>query len=264
MRLSFRSKMSRLKKKLLLYFILVSIVSISVSAEIIFEMSSARFRESIQANYEKQMARQFPPEKLAAIQKEIDYRYVFEPISSLRNRMILLLVVVSVSIIGALFLFTRDIVSPMDGMVEATKKIAEGDLTITVPVMSEDEIGQVAGLINDMNVNLQDMIMQIRQEIKRHMEQIVKVSYNMGEVLQGEMAERALREKRIPAADFRKILRASREVLAMMETMSDELFALQKFVKMYKTYGQHTEILQSDIDRAFLKLATGTPDREGD
>lgn len=34
----------------------------------------------------------------------------------------------------------------MDRMVEAVKKIAEGDITITVPVMSEDEIGQFAGL----------------------------------------------------------------------------------------------------------------------
>jgi methyl-accepting chemotaxis protein len=256
--------MSRLKKKLLLYFILVSIVSISVSAEIILEMSSARFRESIQSNYEKQMAKQFAPGRLAEIEKKMDYRYVFAPISNLRNRMILLLVVVSVSIVGALFMFTRDIVSPMDGMVEATKKIAGGDLTCTVPVMSEDEIGQVAGLINDMNVNLQDMIMQIRQEISRHMEQIVKVSYKMGEVIQGETAERALKEKRISAAEFRKILRSSREVFAMMETMSDELFALQKFVKMYKTYGQHTEILQSDIDKAFQRFTAGTMDRDRD
>jgi methyl-accepting chemotaxis protein len=256
--------MSRLKKKLLLYFILVSIVSISVSAEIIFEMSSSRFRESIQSNVEKQLAEQFTPARLAEVQKNMDYRYVFEPISNLRNRMILLLVVVSVSIIVALFLFTRDIVSPMDSMVEATKKIAEGDLTITVPVMSEDEIGQVAGLINDMNVNLQDMIMQIRQEINRHLQQIVKVSYKMGEVIQGESAERALKEKKISAGDFKKILRSSREVLAMMETMSDELFALQTFVKMYKTYGQHTELLQKDIDRAFKRFSEGPADKDGE
>jgi methyl-accepting chemotaxis protein len=256
--------MSRLKKKLLLYFILVSIVSISVSAEIIFEMSSSRFRESIQSNYEKQMAKQFTPGRLAEIEKKMDYRYVFEPISNLRNRMILLLIVVSVSIIGALFLFTRDIVSPMDGMVEATKKIADGDLTCTVPVMSEDEIGQVAGLINDMNVNLQDMIMQIRQEINRHMEQIIRVSYKMGEVVQEGVAEHAMKEKRIPMADFRKMVESGREVIGVLETMSEELFALQKFVKMYKTYGQHTEILQSDIDRAFQRFSTGTTDRDRD
>ena len=254
--------MSRLKKKLLLYFILVSIVSISVSAEIIFEMSSARFRDNIRDNYEKQLAQQFPPARLAEIRQNMDYGYVFEPISNLRNRMILLLIVVSVSIIGALFLFTRDIVSPMDGMVEATKKIAEGDLTVTVPVMSEDEIGQCAGLINDMNVNLQDMIMQIRQEINRHMQQIVKVSYKMGEVIQGESVERALKEKKISVSDFKKIMRSSREVLAVMETMSDELYALQTFVKMYKTYGQHTEVLQKDIDRAFRQFSENSEDKD--
>jgi len=253
----FRSEMSRLKKKLLLYFILVSIVSISVSAEIIFEMSSPRFRETIMHNFSNQLALHVPPQRAAELNRSIDADYVFGPVFELRNRMILLLIVVSASIISAFFLFTRDIVSPMDGMVDATKRIADGDLTVTVPVMSEDEIGQVARLINEMNVNLQDMIMQIRQEISRHMEQIIKASYRLSQIINDDMSERILKEKRLRISEFKTMRQSAQEVVHILENMSDELFALQKFVKMYKTYGQHTEILQSEIDKAFQRFTEG-------
>lgn len=259
----FQSKMSRLKRKLLLYFILISVVSISVSAEIIFEMGSHRFQHSILDNYNKQLAKQFQPREMSAILKNIDESYVFEPINNLRNRMILLLLVVSISIMAAFYLFTKDIVSPMDGMVEATKKIANGDLTISVPVMSEDEIGQVASLINDMNVNLQDMIMQIRQEINRHMEQIIKASFKISEIIRDDVTDKAIHEKKITARDFKNMIKFGKEVIGILENMSDELFALQKFVKMYKTYGHNTEILQSDIDRAFSRYSKGSAEDEG-
>ena len=51
--------------------------------------------------------------------------------------------------------------------------------TVTVPIMTNDEIGQIAKLINTMNVNLQDLIMQIRQEISRHRHKIEEASKNL-------------------------------------------------------------------------------------
>ncbi len=256
--------MSRLKKKLLLYFILVAVVSLSVSAEIIFEMSSPRFRDAVSAQFREELSKQVPQKRLAAIWEKVDEERVFVPVYDLRDRMILLLIVVSVSIIAAFFLFTKDIVSPMDGMVEATKRIAEGDLTVTVPVKSDDEIGQVGRLINEMNVNLQDMIMQIRQEIRRHMEQIIKASYKAGEIIRDDLADKAVRERKISMKEFRMMQKFAGEVTTILESMSDEMFALQKFVKMYKTYGQQTEILQDDIDRALSRYTSGTQEKEGD
>lgn len=249
--------MSRLKKKLLLYFILISIVSISVSAEIILEMSSTRFQQSIQENIHKELAAQLEPSELASIQKKMDAENIFAPVVNLRNRMILLLIVVSISIIVAFYLFTKDIVRPMDGMVEATKKIADGDLTVMVPVLSEDEIGQLAGLINDMNVNLQDMIMQLRQEITRHMEQIIKASFKVGEIIRDDLTDRALDEKKISMREFRTMIKIGKEVDQILETMSGEMFALQKFVNMYKTYGSHADILQNEIDSALKEYSSG-------
>ena len=152
-----KKEFSRLRKKLILYFILISVVSISVSAEIIFEFSSGRLKNEIRENLIVSLSSSVSPAIVQKVGVENLDTAVSRPLSTLRNRMILLLLVIFACIAGAFVLFTRDIVSPMDGIVDATKKIADGDLTVSVPVMSDDEIGQIARLINDMNVNLQDM-----------------------------------------------------------------------------------------------------------
>ncbi len=251
-----QKKMSRLRKKLLLYFILISIVSVSVSAEIIFEVSSWRLQNSIMDNFYNHTAGYVDAETLALIKENSDTGEIFAPAREFIGRMILLLIVVTGCIIVALYMFTKDIVSPMDEMVEATKKIAEGDLTVTVPVLSEDEIGLVASLINDMNINLQDMIMQIRQEINRHMEQIIKASYTISEFTKEELTGEIIENKKMKLSDFKKIINFSKEIVYILERMSEELFALQKFVNMYKTYQPHTEISQNEIFNAMKQFST--------
>jgi methyl-accepting chemotaxis protein len=240
--------MSRVKKKLLLYFILIAIVSISVSAEIILEFSSAGFRNDVTLAHMNELKKHIPAKELAAADAKLDRKAVSLPITSLRNRMILLLIVVSGSIFGAFFLFARDIVSPMEGMVDATKKIAGGDLTVTVPVKSEDELGQIAGLINDMNINLQDMIMQIRGEITRHMNQIIKASYRLGEISNEQYISKILNSKRMKVSDFNYVLSLNKELIVLLDSISSELFALQKFVNMYKIYSSHSEVTQEELD----------------
>lgn len=239
---------TRLRKKLTLYFILIAIVSISVSVEMIFEFSSAKFRNDIKNNILTQVQKDAP----SGYAKQIDDTKISgaikKPVSDLRNRMILLLLVVFTSIVGAFIMFAKDIVSPMDNIVEATKKIADGDLTVTVPVMSDDEIGQIATLINDMNVNLQDMIMQIRQEIARHKNKIQEATDKITFISQ-RSAEEILRNKKMKLSDFRKMIRLSNDVVKLLDTMLADLGALETFVKMYKTYSAHTEIDQKELDR---------------
>lgn len=247
----FKIEMSRLRKKLLLYFILIAIVSISVSAEIILEVSTSSFKEKVEANVYMQLEKRIPAGEIESLKKDLDFDSVLAPLFELRNRMILFLLVVSVSIFVAFVLFTRDIISPMDGMVDATKRIAEGDLTVTVPVVSEDEIGQVGRLINDMNVNLQDMIMQIKQEVKRHKEQIVVATNKMNEIVKEDVADGIMESRKMKVSDFKKMVKLSRDVMGLLESMSVELSALQAFVNMYKIYTSQPEMTQAQLDAAF-------------
>ncbi len=243
-----RKEKSRLKKKLTLYFILIAIVSISVSVEIIFEFSSAKFRNDIRDNLIIEVQQGVPAQYVQKLNIERLNSAINDPISDLRNRMILLLFVICASIIGAFVMFAKDIVSPMDGIVEATKKIVDGDLTVTVPVMSDDEIGQIATLINDMNINLNNMIMEIRQEVTRHKNKIQIATDAISSISQ-KNAETIIENRAMKVSDFKNMMKLSTDVVKLLNMMLIDLGSLETFVKMYKTYAVHTEIQQREIDR---------------
>ncbi|SHI64127.1 methyl-accepting chemotaxis sensory transducer with Cache sensor [Clostridium cavendishii DSM 21758] len=64
-------------------------------------------------------------------------------------------------LIVALFFVTRKILKDIPKLLEVIKKVAGGDLTSKVDVNSEDEIGQIAEAINDMNNNLNNIVGKI-------------------------------------------------------------------------------------------------------
>lgn len=239
---------SRLKRKLTLYFILIAIVSIFVSVEMILEFSSANFRNDIKDNLIKEVKQNIPAEYISRLKVEELNKAINDPISDLRNRMILLLLVVFASIVGAFIMFTRDIVSPMDGIVDAIKQISDGDLTVTVPVVSDDEIGQIATLINDMNLNLQKMIVQIKQEVSRYKDRIQNATNAINTVSQKDPDE-IIENRTMKVSDFRKMIKLNNDIIKLLEIMFTDLGNLETFVKMYKTYTVHTEINQKEIDK---------------
>ncbi len=228
--------MSRLKKKLLLYFILIAVVSISVSAEIILELGSPAFRDSFVAALDSELNRSLPADKSAEVQSNLNRDILFNPLDDLQIRMILMLMVVSLCIVGAFYLFAKDIVAPMESMVSATKRIAEGDLSASVPVKSEDEIGQVGMLINEMSVNLQDLILQIRSEVERLKERITIVSNRISGTLQRDQLMAALANKRLSANELRNLIKTGDDMNGILKDMLIDLSALQAFIRLYKVF----------------------------
>ena len=250
--LQIKSEKSRLQKKLTLYFILVAVVSISVSIEMIFELSSASFRKEINLNIFTEIRQSIPTAYVEMISPEKLDLAIRNPVSDFRNRMIIVMLVICSSIVMAFKMFTNDIVAPMEHIVEATKKIADGDLTVTVPVSSNDEIGQIGKLINDMNVNLQDMIMQIKQEIERHKAKIQQATETVT-LMSQENTDEIMDKKEMKLSDFKKMMKLSRDVIKLHETMMQETEALETFIKMYKTYsiGGSLDIDQKELDKIF-------------
>jgi methyl-accepting chemotaxis protein len=250
-----KKEMSKLKKKLMIYFLLISIVSISVSAEIILEMSSIRFKNQIKNNFYSQLQNKISKDEYESVKNSVSTDDIFTPISDLRNRMILLLLVVSGCIIGSFYLFAKDIVTPMDKMVEATKKIADGDLTVSVPIMSTDEIGQVATLINSMNVNMQDMIIQIRQEVQRYSKKINYVKEKITGISDLDNFKNILENKRISQTQLKQMIHLVHETENTLQTMTGDLSSLRTFVDMYKTYTPLTEVDQNEIEEAIKQFS---------
>jgi methyl-accepting chemotaxis protein len=246
----FGSDKSRLQKKLTLYFLLIAVVAISVSIQMIIELSTAKFRGDIRNNVIAEIQGKLPAEYVKSIDVKKLNAAISEPINDFRNRIVIVMAIICGSIIAAFRLFTKDIVHPMNGIVEATKKIADGDLTVTVPVMTNDEIGQIAKLINDMNVNLQDMIMQIKQEIERHKAKIQQATETISSISQ-ENSKEILEKREMRLSDFKKMMKLSKDVVKLHNTMMVEIDALDTFVKMYKTYsiGGGIYINQSELDK---------------
>ncbi|PKL38538.1 MAG: hypothetical protein CVV44_11695 [Spirochaetae bacterium HGW-Spirochaetae-1] len=248
--LKFKNEMSRLKKKLLLYFLLIAIVSISVSAEIVLEMSSPVMKMEITNNLMKSIERKVPSADLQRIRSAFSEDAVFKPIHNFRDRMILLLLVVSGCIVAAFFMFAKDIVSPMDGMVEATKRLAEGDLTVRVPVKSDDEIGQIGTLINEMNEKLLDMINQVKRDIRRHKEKVGAAMHLLSDLIPEEKSDEIIEMKKMRVSEFRGMLKNAQDIVVLLEMMTYDLSSLETFVNMYKTYKIKSEISQDEIREA--------------
>jgi GGDEF domain-containing protein len=59
--------------------------------------------------------------------------------------------------IGFAFLLSKKILLPLRKLNEATRRIAQGDLAIRVPIVGADEIGRLASSFNEMSVALQRM-----------------------------------------------------------------------------------------------------------
>jgi methyl-accepting chemotaxis protein len=245
--------MSRLKKKLLLYFLLISIVSLSVSAEVILELGSPAFRGNFKKTLHAELIKEFSePQVNDFLNNRFDQEVFFDSISDLQIRFILLLLVIGFAIGGAFFLFAKDIVAPMEGMVIATKKIADGDLSASVPVKSQDEIGQIGKLINDMSVNLQEMIIQIRQEVIRLRHKINEANQKITRTFHGEDIQHAISSKKMKMADLKEVIKAGDDISTLLDDMVIELSSLQAFVNMYKVF-QVTEDVQEN-KKAILAL----------
>lgn len=245
---------SRLGKKLYLYFILVSVVCISVTAEIMIEVSSQSLQTKILNNIEAEC--KVNPRFISGISSVVDestinFKKIFDPIFVLRNRIVLLLVVVILAIICSLTMFAKDIVSPMDGMVDATKKIVDGDLTVKVPVMTEDEIGQIATLINEMNAKILDMIQQLKQDIGRHKENVAHINELIIDLIPDEKSGEIVENKKMKLSEFKTVLKNINQCASLLEDMSSDLSNLETFISMYKTYSVTTDISEDEI---FLAL----------
>jgi len=229
--------MSRLKKKLLLYFVLTAIVSISVSAEIILELGSPAFKKSFYTSIQNELVKEVGQEQAKDIvENKIKKASIFDAVSDLQIRMILMLIVVSLAISGAFFMFIKDIVSPMEEMVKATKLIAEGDLSASVPVKSEDEIGQIGNLINEMSINLQDLILQIRGELLQLRNKIEHINIQVQENFVNPEILKAASEKKINRKNILKVVSTGKEIDETLKSMQTDLTALQAFVDLYKVF----------------------------
>jgi len=237
---------SRIKKKLIIYFLLISVVSISISMEVILELSETHIRKKIATSFIKELQHHTKiPENINM--ETIDLKKALSPLDDLRIRMILIFLVIIGTIITSFFLFAKDIANPIDSLIVGAKKVADGDLTYAIPVFNEDEIGQLGKLINDMNANLQEIVVEIRFEMTRMVKNVNHMETQLDPLLLKDYITEAREQKKIKASDIYKLQTASLEIKKGLTAIKDDLSALSMLIDMYKVYQVNTMNQEQEV-----------------
>ena len=144
-------KKSSIKRRMVFYFSLVAIANIFVATEFLYEMKSEKYRSEVRSEIIK----------IKEGHKPVEYAYkLFDDLAIKFLIMVGILILVAAII---LFLFVTQIASPMQYMINRARKIAEGDLSLTIEIKTSDELSSLGNLINDLTANLQEIIAQIEQ-----------------------------------------------------------------------------------------------------
>jgi len=196
---------SKLKKKLLIYFILIAFVSLVVGLEMVWEVGEPKLLDQISAN----ITELIPEIQLSASVTE----KIFKPMRELQVRMMILLFIVGMSISVTLLIFIKNIANPLDDMVAAAKELRDGNLSATVPVMSNDEIGQLGECFNDLSVNLQEVLLFVGA-----------VDHDMTTILEGI-------EKNRPVVNDE-----TRELHQQLDLMAEKMDELKGMVQSFDYY----------------------------
>ncbi len=86
-----------------------------------------------------------------------------DPVNAIRNSLILVILIFSIA--GTLLglWFARSLTRPVDSMLQASRKVAEGDLTVQVKSDSRDEVGQLSRAIQSMTENLKNVLGKVQK-----------------------------------------------------------------------------------------------------
>jgi HAMP domain-containing protein len=174
-----RAVFTNLKKKLLIYFLLIVVVSISMSLELVWEIGEAKLTNKIQDNFITEAKAQ----NISGAVEDLNYDQIFAPLAHLQKRMLIILAITLFCVGVALFFFIKEVAEPLDEMVHAAREISRGNLSITMPVYTKDEIGQLGSIINDITADFQEVLLMVGK-INNAAVKSVDTVYNRVEVLQ--------------------------------------------------------------------------------
>ena len=114
------------------------------------------------------------------------------PFLAVRTDVMLAFLVVTIAgliiVLGLTYMITRTMIQPLEEMVDATKRIAAGDLDHEVQVRSRDEVGHLAVSFNTMlksirvmQEELQNWAESLEQKVRDRTEELVTVQAHMAQ-----------------------------------------------------------------------------------
>jgi PAS domain S-box-containing protein len=150
---------------------------------------------------------------------EHDTKEIFDPITKLRNGILIISLAVTIFAILAGFLFSRYISEPITKLRDAAIEIGKGNLNTKIEVKSRDEIGILAKTFRHMALNLAQ------------------------DITEREQTEKALRESE---QKYRTLFEESKDVVYISAPEGKFLDINQAGVELFG-YASREELLQIDI-----------------
>ena len=146
----------RLQTRLLNYFLLIAFAAMLIGIEFYFEMSRA------------DIAAEICNGKLS-LEDSLNQ----DPLGDLRNKIVIMFGVLTIFVAIVLTMFIRNITGPLQRMADVAAQINEGNLSLSVPIETEDEIGEVGNAINELTSNLQEVASMTSTSASDVMEELV-------------------------------------------------------------------------------------------
>lgn len=136
-----------LQRTMIVYFLLIGFASLLVGIEFIADTQSQKLREDLLENFSSYS------------QGRIEADALFEPINRLRNKAVLMMVIVLFVVVIVLTMFIKNITEPLQHMIETARDISSGDLSREITIASNNELKTLGNVINEMSSNLQEIIL---------------------------------------------------------------------------------------------------------
>jgi signal transduction histidine kinase len=159
--------------------------------------------------------------------------------------------------IGFTIFLARRYTQPIHRLAAGVRKVADGDLTVTIPVESSDEIGELAGSFNEMVRQLKE-----REELERRLREAEHLS-TVGQLASGiaheirnplnyiNLALDHLKEEMDTACAERRA-----ELIDLADKMKEEVRRANYMVVNFMNYGRPLKVRRSQIDYAELLQRT--------
>jgi len=176
-----KEKSSSLRRKMVFYFLLMALANVFVGLELLWEIGGDKYHQKVKTEIIKIKEGKAPIKKVFVLLDELARKFII---------MVGILILVSAII---LFLFVVRIASPIQYMIDKSKQIADGDLSATIEMKSNDEIATLGNLINDLTANLQEIIAQLDQVFASLQEAILRTEAKIDE--EEGMAQKFIVEK---------------------------------------------------------------------
>lgn len=159
--------------------------------------------------------RYIPELKWGMVVKE-DHSEAFAAVNDLTHRVALFMLVAVVLVFVTIYLVTTKITSPLMSLDLLTRRITQGDFSVSLPVKRKDEVGRLAGSFNEMA----GALMEYRREVDDKGAALEKANRELKSLTESLEAKVKARTQELEDLN--------RALISMMEDLDERTAALEK------------------------------------